>query len=197
MYHVVKYVGAFGFIKPWTAVRDGETHSQQFLTPSMIEGIEKKLFPELLCDLGSIKKIARYRLNYTAIQLQQETTRAKGGIKYAPACKDEKVYKKIVSTGILSRGTMIDPHLYLAFEDIEDAKRALKQHICLCRNEDVMLPESGTTMTKEEFDEIIGFELIASDSTKGFKVGYNRFLDGEAMYGELKIYGNDPIRRNG
>ena len=41
-YYVVKYAGPFGFIKPWTAVRDasgGETYSQQFLTPSIIEGI--------------------------------------------------------------------------------------------------------------------------------------------------------------
>ena len=27
---VVTYKGQFGFIKPWTAVRDGETFSQQF-----------------------------------------------------------------------------------------------------------------------------------------------------------------------
>ena len=40
---VVKYSGQFGFIKPWTAVRDSETFSQQFLTPSIVEGIEKKL----------------------------------------------------------------------------------------------------------------------------------------------------------
>ena len=46
--YVIKYVGPFGFIKPWTAVRDSETFSQQFLTPSILEGIEKKLFPELL-----------------------------------------------------------------------------------------------------------------------------------------------------
>ena len=42
--YIVTYKGKFGFIKPWTAVRDGETFSQQFLTPSIIEGIEKKLF---------------------------------------------------------------------------------------------------------------------------------------------------------
>ena len=37
-YYVVKFTGPFGFIKPWTAVRDasgGETYSQQFLTPSI------------------------------------------------------------------------------------------------------------------------------------------------------------------
>jgi hypothetical protein len=48
MLYIVKYTGQFGFIKPWTAVRDEETFSQQFLTPSMIAGIERKLFPELL-----------------------------------------------------------------------------------------------------------------------------------------------------
>lgn len=52
---VVKYSGPFGFIKPWTAVRDGETYSQQFLTPSIVEGMEKKLFPEMLAERG-IKK---------------------------------------------------------------------------------------------------------------------------------------------
>lgn len=30
-YHVVKYSGPFGFIKPWTAVRDIETYSQQVI----------------------------------------------------------------------------------------------------------------------------------------------------------------------
>lgn len=41
--YIVTYKGQFGFIKPWTAVRDGETFSQQFLTPSIIEGIEKAI----------------------------------------------------------------------------------------------------------------------------------------------------------
>ena len=48
MLYVVRYSGPFGFIKPWTAVRDSETYSQQFLTPSILAGIERKLFPELL-----------------------------------------------------------------------------------------------------------------------------------------------------
>lgn len=45
---VVKYSGPFGFIKPWTAVRDGETYSQQFLTPSIAEGMEKNFFLKCL-----------------------------------------------------------------------------------------------------------------------------------------------------
>lgn len=75
--YVVKYVGPFGFIKPWTAVRDSETFSQQFLTPSILEGIEKKLFPELL-DISGIKKIVRHRLSYDQVSQQQEVIQARG-----------------------------------------------------------------------------------------------------------------------
>ena len=78
MYYIVKYTGKFGFIKPWTAVRDGETFSQQFLTPSIIEGIEKKLFPETLNLNGQITKIARHKLSYSAIDSQQEVTQTRG-----------------------------------------------------------------------------------------------------------------------
>lgn len=52
---VVTYKGQFGFIKPWTAVRDGETFSQQFLTPSIIEGIEKNCFLNYWTFQESIK----------------------------------------------------------------------------------------------------------------------------------------------
>ena len=61
MYYTVRYTGKFGFIKPWTAVRDGETFSQQFLTPSIIEGIEKKLFPELLANNGMYASLYQYQ----------------------------------------------------------------------------------------------------------------------------------------
>lgn len=79
MYYVVKYSGPFGFIKPWTAVRDSETFSLQFLITSTIEGIEKKLFPELLNTTERVQKISRYRLNYCGLDSQQERTWSKGG----------------------------------------------------------------------------------------------------------------------
>lgn len=40
--YVVEYSGTFGFIKPWSAVRDSETFSQQFLTPSIVDGMKMK-----------------------------------------------------------------------------------------------------------------------------------------------------------
>lgn len=189
-YYVVIYSGPFGFIKPWTAVRDGETFSQQFLTPSIIEGIEKKLFPELLNgdNWGKILKIKRYRLNYQGIDIQQERTWSKGGIN---VYKDKGQYK--TNMGVLNRGVLLNPVLHLAFNDAEDAKAAFTQTICLCRNEDLMHPIECFELNEDDFDAVDGFELMFTDSSQGFKVGHNRFDDASEMYGELKIYGN-PVR---
>jgi hypothetical protein len=189
-YYVVKYQGPFGFIKPWTAVRDKETFSQQFLTPSIVEGIEKKLFPELLHVKG-IQKIKRHRLNYQGIDIQQERTWSKGGFK---ASKSGKKWKTNLS--IIDRGVMLKPHLYLAFESKQEAEKAMSEHICLCRNEDVMLPSQLFSLSESEFDTIDGFELLFDGDKKNmFKVGHNRFKDVEEMYGWLKVFGS-PIRQN-
>ena len=186
---VVKYSGPLGFIKPWTAVRDSETFSQQFLTPSIVEGIEKKLFPELLIQNG-IKKIKGHRLNYCGIDVQQERTWAKGGIKIS---KKKDTFK--TNLGIINRGVMLCPNLYLAFEYEEEALIAHSQTICLCRNEDLLLPDSIIEITANEFNQIEGFELVESDSENGFKVGHNRFQNAKEMFGTLKVVGN-PIRND-
>ena len=176
---VVKYSGQFGFIKPWTAVRDIETFSQQFLTPSIVEGIEKKLFPELLSSQG-ISKILRHKLNYVGISRQQEVTQTRG---WENKKQEKRMFR---SNSILVRGVMLSPSLYLAFEASEDAERAALQHICLCRNEDIMYPESVEFMTKEAFSQLEGFELQFEQTENSFMVGFNRF-DGSAMYGTLKL----------
>ncbi len=189
-YFIVKYSGPFGFIKPWTAVRDSETFSQQFLTPSIVEGIEKKLFPELLQEKG-IQKIKRHRLSYLGIDVQQERTWSKGGFKVE---KNKGKWK--TNLAIINRGVMLEPHLHLAFEKKEDALWANKQHLCLCRNEDLVFPDDEILeLTEEEWNGIDGFELIFdknADTT--FKVGHNRFDDASEMFGQLKIFGN-PIRQ--
>lgn len=189
-YYIVKYSGPFGFIKPWTAVRDSETFSQQFLTPSIIEGIEKKLFPELLNEnvQGQILKIKRHRLNYQGIDIQQERTWSKGGIK---VYKDKNQYK--TNIGIINRGVLLNPNLYLAFETQSDAEVAMAQTICLCRNEDLLLPEYLFKTDENMLETLDGFELIPATAKNGFKVGHNRFDSASEMFGELKIYGN-PIR---
>lgn len=188
MMFVVKYSGKFAFIKPWTAVRDGETFSQQFLTPSIIEGIEKKLFPELLEESGSIRKIVRHKLKYDAMDSQQEQTQTHGW-EYK---KNKRLY--IRERSILKRAVMINPVLYLAFKERQDAEKASKEHICLCRNEDVMLPDENImVLSEQDFNALSGFELRFGKSEYSFLVGYNRFAKAAPMYGWLEYNGNSML----
>lgn len=187
---VVKYSGPFGFIKPWTAVRDSETFSQHFLTPSIVEGIEKKLFPELLEEHG-IKKIKGYRLSYDQITQQQEVIQTRGW-------NNTRKGKQILferPTAILMRGVLLNPELHIAFENLADAETAAKQHICLCRNEDILLPVSVDEITAADFEDeekYPGFELIFENNEKSFSVGIDR-KTGLPMFGWLKIVGT-PVK---
>lgn len=197
MYYIVKYSGPFGFIKPWTAVRDSETYSQQFLTLSIVAGIERKLFPQLLKnDDGEIKKIVGHRLTYKQISQQQEQIQPRGWNERGS--KNNKSYERPYA--ILIRGVMIEPILFLAFQELKDAKLAVRQHICLSRNEDILYPnEEILEVSKEEFnanEELFsGFELVFEKSEQSFLVGYNRFKQSEKMFGYIKIVGN-PIKSN-
>lgn len=186
-YFIVKYSGPFGFIKPWTAVRDSETFSQQFLTPSIVEGIEKKLFPEMLNDIG-IKKIKRYRLRYQQVSQQQEVIQTRGWNSTRKG--KEFLYER--QKAILLRGVLLNPVLCLAFASREDAEKAFSQHICLCRNEDILLPVDFMEIRQEDFDkdeeEFAGFELIFEKNDQAFHVGFDRKTN-EPMYGWLKIVG--------
>ena len=188
-YYTVRYSGGFGFIKPWTAVRDSKTFSQQFLTPSVVEGIEKKLFPELLPHKG-IRKIVRYKLCYAGISVQQEVTQPRGW-------EYKKTQKLMVrNRSILERGVLVDPVLVLAFAQQEDAQRAHVQHICLCRNEDILLPDSEIhEMDQNQFDEMNGFELHFGEDEQSFMVGFNRYNELKPMYGTIKISGK-PVSGN-
>jgi hypothetical protein len=192
MLYVVKYGGPFGFIKPWTAVRDSETFSQQFLTPSIVEGLEKKLFPELLnLPTGQIYKILRHRLTYAGLSSQQERTWSKAMVTKNI---DKKKYR-LKERSIILRGIMLEPRLSLAFATLEDAQHASEQSICLCRNEDLMLPHPTIqqwSISDFDSDALPGFELLFKQEGLGFKVGQNRFANGTSMFGELRIYGN-PI----
>jgi hypothetical protein len=185
---VVTYSGKFGFIKPWTAVRDGETYSQQFLTPSIIEGIEKKLFPEMLQYPGVIEHIVRHKLHYEGISIQQEQTQARGWTEKRKLNKMER------GRSILNRGVMLNPVLKLAFNNVSDAEEAAKQHICLCRNEDILLPEPEIVeMSEDDFSKLDGFELRFGESEQSFLVGYNRYDGGKPMYGWIEIGGHSVL----
>lgn len=187
---VIKYSGPFGFIKPWTAVRDSETFSQQFLTPSIIEGIEKKLFPELLEESG-IYKIRGHRLSYSQITQQQEVIQTRGWNSKRKG--NEILFER--PNAVLMRGLLREPTLHLAFDNLIDAQTSLKQHICLCRNEDILLPSEIREISTDDFDNdelFPGFELMFEKNEQSFPVGIDR-RTGQMMFGWLKIIGT-PVR---
>lgn len=171
-FFVVRFTGPFGYIKPWTAVRDGETYSQQFLTPSIVEGMRVKL---------EVSVILRHRLRCAGFSEQQEKTQS----------RDWKRGGRPESA-ILVRGVLINPVLWLAFATVEEAEKAATQHICLCRNEDIVYPQGEPQrVTLEEFDQLNGVELLFQEggAADAFCVGYNRSNNAEPMYGTLHIVG--------
>jgi hypothetical protein len=177
MFYVVKYSGPFGYLKPWTAVRDGETYSQQFLTPSVIEGMRQKL---------GVAKILRHRLSYDTLSQQQE-------VVHSRAFKEDRKGRIVGrDRGIILRNVLLNPVLHLAFATQADAERAARQHLCLCRNEDLVLPSGPVReLTAEEFAVLDGFELQFADATSegAFLVGFNRFEQNAPMYGRLTLTG--------
>lgn len=178
--YIVKFYGSIAFVKPWSAVRDNKTSSLQFLTPSTIEGIEKKLFPELLHSSG-IHKIRRYKLNFIGRSTMQETIQSK-----ALTNKKKEGYM-IRMTSVINRIVLLEPTLFLAFDTLDDAQTASLQHICLSRNEDMMRACSEIEeMDEQEFDKISGFELRFEKTEKSFMVGFNRYDNDNPMYGLLE-----------
>lgn len=169
--YVVQFSGPFGFIKPWTAVRDELTYSQAFLTPSIIEGMRQKL---------EVSEILRHRLRHSGIDSQLERTQSAGwNVGKRQASR---------SLSILTRGVMLQPELTLAFSSREDAVKAAEQHLCLCRNEDVLLPRHTIAeISESDFNRLPGVELRFGESVESFLVGFNRFADAAPMYGYLQI----------
>ncbi len=179
--HLVKYVGPFGYIKPWSAVRDELTFSQLYLTTSTLKGMEIKL---------GVHKILRHKITYASLARMQEVTRPK---QYNPLKPRHAV---------LTRGVMIEPELILAFNTPEEQELAFGQHICLCRNEDILLPVEKWEAIEEEFNTLPGFEFIPSSSTdiEALFHGLNRFdflENGQhaPVYGRIEKTG-EPMRVN-
>ncbi len=194
-YYVVKYSGPFGFIKPWTAVRDSETFSQQFLTQSNLGGIERKLFPELLQEKFDLYRIRSHRLAYDQVSQQQEQIQTRGWNSSKPKGSKSILFER--PKAILIRGVLLNPVLHLAFDRKEFASAAATQHICLCRNEDILYPEEIMEEEQSVFntdeERFAGYELVFEKTVKSFLVGYNRFDNNSPMYGWLKTIGN-PVK---
>jgi hypothetical protein len=178
--YILEYSGPFGFIKPWTAVRDEKTFSQQFLTPSIIEGLRQKL---------GVSAILRHKLMHAGTSVQQERTQSRAFEEK----RRDGFRQASRALSIINRGILLYPHLWLAFPTLADAELATEQHICLSRNEDVLLPSPTIEkITVAEFDRRPGFELLFGRTPNSILTGHNRYEANVPMYGEVKITGN-PI----
>ena len=177
MLYALEFAGPFAYMKPWTAVRDGKTNSQQFLTPSTVEGIRQKL---------GVTAIPRYKLRYGGVGWQQEVTQPRGW-------QVETRLKRLTRPrAILERGVLLSPVLTLGLVSAEDAALARRQHVCLSRNEDVLMPTGpAELLTLAEFDALPGFELLSAgpDDAGAVLVGHNRYFGYTPMFGVLAITG--------
>jgi hypothetical protein len=139
MIYVIKYTGRFAFIKPITSTKDAKTVTNTFLYPSSIIGIERHLFSELSENNSKkITKILGHRIDYTTISTMQEAAQA---ISHIQTSKNQRNEYYGYNIGIVERSVMINPILYLAFSNREDAEIARDTHICLSRNEDLMFSD--------------------------------------------------------
>lgn len=171
----IRFEGTFGFIKPYTAVRDSKVMSQRYIPASTIEGIRQFL---------GVDSIKRYRLDCYGISWQQETTSSKKTVN-----KNGKVQYNV---SIIQRGVLVNPILHLLFETKEMAEIASMQHICLCRKQDILIPSKEiTNLSEEEFDQVNGYELqfCSSKEPGAISWGFNRFDNGKRMYGHMRVFG--------
>lgn len=174
IYYVVEYKGRFAFIKPFFANNHDLIFSQTFLTPTMIIGIENKLFPNNKKGYRTENKfIERHRISCTNFSKQDDVIQSID-------------YKK---GNIIERGYMVNPTLYLAFNSKEIAEIAATTDLSLTHNECLMHPfnEIPYEMTSEEFDALKGSELLFDngDHEDSILVGNNRMGDNERLYGVL------------
>lgn len=157
----------YGYIRPWNSVRDIETWSLTYLTPSFINGIEEAL---------SIKsKIVRHKLTF-------DEGMTKDFSKSVVYLKNNKK-----SHTIHNRHILRNPELTLAFDNEEDAKVAFNLPLYMGQNIYPIYPsyEYGIkVMTDDEFDLVGGVETFETtkDDEMCVYVGNNRYRNNERMY---------------
>ncbi len=189
MIYITIFKGDFGFIKPWSAVRDSKTRSNYYLSPSILMGIEIKIFPELLKnENGKLNKIMGYRLSFLGTTWQQESTKSINFERKIDNRNKNHYFK--AQSSIINRGYLLYPELYLIFNNAEDANIAMEQHVCLCKNEDILLPIKMLELNSlEDFNEDYpGYESVESDETKGIYCGLNQYT-GKKQYIEFRMIG--------
>ena len=176
----------FGFFRPYNAVRDIETYSLTYLTPSILNGMEENM--EI--PMGSI---VRHKLTFSKERMDRELVKT----AYGTIWKNGKELKCFVIdkngnkqyNGAHIKHALINPAMVLGFKDKESAEVASKSTLYLGQTEYLIYPATGVfEMTEENFDELPGVETFESDED-GIDCGFNRFKENKPMY--VKIERNE------
>ena len=207
----------FAFFKPWNAVRDSETYSLTYLTPSVINGIEYE-------NGLPMDSIVRSKLSFRTDGMGRDVilARALGG-KFNKISGLQKDYMKnrwgkpvYIQRNILTQAltskqgddemvfqvteksdaqipyvqrTLVNPVIYLGFDSKEIADKMCNNVIYGGRMEYSLYSGDIEEMTEDEFNAITGVETFpAEDDITSIFCGFNRYKNNEKMY--IKIVNN-------
>ena len=169
-----------GYIRPWNAVRDGETYSLTYLIPSFIDGVAD----ELKCK----GKILRHKLRFNG--MTSELFKSPQIKKKSKKSDGDKVFR---DQAISKIHQLMQPEIILGFETLEDAKNAAQNTIYVGQTQYMIFPVSFfneenddddiiVEISDEEFSKLEGTETFQTTESNGVYCGNNRFRDNEKMF---------------
>ena len=166
----------FGFIKPYTGVRDIETYSTTYLPTSLINGIEN--YMEI-----PFNSIVRHKLIFSKYGQSKEMVKTSNGtIWYKNNIYERDVDNKGFNF-IHYKHCLINPEIIFAFTDKSLAEIAHSTTIYLGQTEYIIYPEGEIfEITEEEFNKLEGVETFPSDKENGIFCGFNRFNNNQKQY---------------
>lgn len=168
----------FGFFRPYNAVRDSETYSLTYLTPSILNGMEENMD----IPFGSIK---RHKLTFSKERMDKEQVKTSFGYRWENG-EQIKCSNDGNTSGIHLKHCLINPVIVLGFENKEFAEIASKSTLYLGQTEYLVYPSNGVyEVSEKEFDELPGVETFPSDEN-GVDCGFNRFKNNEPMFIGIK-----------
>lgn len=172
----------YGFIKPYNAVRDDETYSLTYITPSMLDGI--------IHEHELKGRILRHKLTFDGMTKNDyKKSRVFNDLDHD---SNNGVFSEVIDDDVQmsphTRHSLINPTLTLVFELKEDAEQMCTETIYIGQSEYYIYPIEEFEISEDEFNELEGVESFITDEDDefGFYCGNNRLKDNTPMYIKLK-----------
>lgn len=164
----------FGYIKPYNGVRDNTTYSTTYFLPSMIDGIKY--------ENNLQGNIVRHKLQFDRDGMSKELTST------ILECGKWENGEFNRFPSIHNRYKLVNPVVYLLFDNKDDAEKMYQQHIYCGQTEYMIYPSEIFEISEEEFNSIEGVETFETDEhdPNSFFCGFNRFKDNKKMFITIK-----------